>query len=227
VAERVRVLCAADPVPRAAALLARAVAAVDRRRGRARLAVPGGSAVAALGPARRALASAWSRACLTWVDERCVPAADAASNRGAAYRCGALDPAQPPACELPLFLDGETAAQAVARVEGALAGPFQGALDVLLLGLGEDGHIASLFEGWSAPAGARVARVTNSPKPPRRRITLTPAILASAARAILLAAGPGKRAALERVVAGDPALPTRALRGLIIVTDQRLAKCAP
>ena len=90
VVEAPRLVCADDPIDEAGALLADAVEVVDRSRGATRLAIPGGSALAALGAARRRLGDAWSRVLLTWVDERCVALAHEESNRGAAYRAGFL-----------------------------------------------------------------------------------------------------------------------------------------
>ena len=104
-------------------------------------------------------------------------------------------------------------------MESALTEIFDGAVDVLLLGMGEDGHVASLFPGWSAPPGARVAFVAASPKPPPRRVTLTRSMLVNARCAILVATGEAKRSALDRLLAGDPALPAQGLPGLTVVTD--------
>jgi len=216
---------AEDPGAAVAERLARALERIDAQRGPARLAVAGGSAAAALGALRRGLrAGVWGRLRLTWVDERCVPFADAESNRGAAYRAGHLDPADPPGLELPLFLDGEQPAAAAARVAAALAGPFQGGLDALLLGLGEDGHIASLFPGrpFRRPGDPLAFAVLDSPKPPACRITLSLALLATASYPVLLASGAGKRTALERLAQGDPALPGSALEALTVVTDQEV-----
>jgi 6-phosphogluconolactonase len=212
---------APDPAAAAAALLTHRLEQVDAQRGCARLAVAGGSAMAALGQVRRGLApGVWGRVRLTWVDERCCPFADPESNRGGAYRDGHLDPGNPPALELPLYLDGETPQGAGSRVASALAGPFQGGLDLLLLGMGEDGHIASLFPGqpWRGGGGEPAFAVLASPKPPPRRITLALDFLA-AAEGILLAAGEGKRSALERLLRRDPALPGSALPDLTVVTD--------
>jgi 6-phosphogluconolactonase len=214
-----RVVRSRDPVRSAGDLVAAALARADERRGAARLAIPGGSALAALSEARAALGPAWSRVRLTWVDERCVAFADPDSNRGAAYRTGALRAEHAPADELPLFLDGELPAAAVARVEAALDRRLGGALDVLLLGMGEDGHVASLFPGGSWFADRRVAHVRASPKPPPERITLTLSVLSTAREAILLASGESKRSALRRLVSGDPSLPATHLRGLTIVTE--------
>ena len=217
--EAPRLVCADDPVDAAGTLLADAVWTVDRARGATRLAIPGGSALAALGAAQRRIRDAWSRVLLTWVDERCVAFAHGESNRGAAYRAGFLGAQRAPARELPLFLDGERGEEAAARVEFGLTEIFDGAVDVLLLGMGEDGHVASLFAGWSAPPGARVAFVASSPKPPPQRVTLTRSMLVTARCAILVAAGEAKRAALNRLLAGDPTLPVQGLPGLTVVTD--------
>jgi len=211
-----------NPVASAAGLLIPFLGWIDRRRGHARLAVAGGSAAPVLGALRSGLArEVWQRLLLTWVDERCVPFADPQSNRGAAYRDGLLDPGDPPGLELPLYLDGETPPEACARVAAQLGGAFQDGLDALLLGMGEDGHIASLFPGrpFGRIRNPPVFPVPDSPKPPRRRITLALSLLARAECAVLVASGAAKRAALERLAAGDPALPASALRGLTVVSD--------
>lgn len=213
--EGVGVICCDDPAIAASELLFEAIARVPDA---PRLAIPGGSAVAALGPVRERLGRAWKRVRLTWVDERCVPLADAESNRGFAYRAGVLDADDPPVLELPLFRDGETGAQAVARVESALDREFDGALDVLLLGMGEDGHVASLFPGRQ-PEGRRAVYVTASPKPPPERITLTRSFLGTARETVLLATGESKRNALSRLLSGDTGLPAHGLPRLTVVTD--------
>ncbi len=205
----------------AAELLAEAVELVDRRRGRARVAIPGGSALQAVAPLRACIPEAWTRVCLTWTDERCVPVANPLSNRGSAYKSGALSHAAPCACELPLWLDRDTPAAAVSNTEAALRTQLAGALDVVLLGMGEDGHVASLFPGHGAlAASGLVCFVPDSPKPPPERITLTLPILQSATCIVLLAAGEAKRKALERLVAGEPDMPATRLPSMILVTDQ-------
>jgi 6-phosphogluconolactonase len=209
-----RLLRADSPIQEAAGLLREALAGLERPR----LAVSGGSAVAALALARKALGVHWGQVRLTWADERRVPFGDPASNRGEAYRLGCLDPLDPPALELPLYLDGETPVEACRRVEAGLDADFGGGLDLLLLGLGEDGHSASLFPGRPWP-GARVHAVDASPKPPSGRMTLGLALLASAPAAVMLALGEAKAPALRRLLAGDPSLPASALGRLTVVTD--------
>lgn len=199
----------AEPRAAASALLAEALAAFPAPR----LALAGGSAVAALD---RLHIPAWDHLRLTWVDERVVPFDHPDSNRGAAWRAGLL---APPGLELPLVRDGETPEAAAARTCAALRTAFGNGLDVLLLGMGEDGHIASLFPGqaWGGPNPVRI--VLHSPKPPSLRLSLSLPFLQTARRAILLATGEGKREALQRLRDGDPALPAAHLSDLDVVTD--------
>ena len=213
------VLRAKNAVEAAAELLAARVLQAIEVHGFARLAIPGGSAVDVVAPARVRLGGGWKRVSLTWVDERCVPFDSVGSNRGTAYRHGALDRASPPENELPLFVDGETGEGAVARVEAELDSRFAGRIDVVLLGMGKDGHVASLFPGWRSPPGARVAHVTRSPKPPAERVTLTRTLLDRADTTLLFVTGEHKRRALEHLLAGDTRLPAHGLPGLMIVTD--------
>ena len=217
----IKLLRSREPFREAGRRLARQMWLCHEQQGAVRLAIPGGSVLAALAAARKFLdAELWARTQLTWVDERRVPLEHPDSNRGEAYRQHILDPGDPPGAELPLFLEGEDPAQACRRVEAALEKDFDGGLDVLLLGMGEDGHIASLFPGcpW-APPPARVELVEHSPKPPSERLSLTQSFLASAPDAVLVVTGESKREALRRLLAGDPLLPASALPRLVVVTD--------
>lgn len=206
-----------DPLARAGALLADAIATVCAQRGFIRLAIPGGSALGAVRAARPLVRdSIWARLRLTWVDERCVALDDARSNRGRAYREDVVRPAEIEN-EIPLYRDGETPAAAVARVEQAIDAELGGSLDVALLGMGEDGHIASLFPGRTHTG--RVAHVRAAATPPEDRITLTRTFLDTARTKVLVAFGESKRTALERLVRGDPALPAVGLSNLHVITD--------
>ena len=208
-----------DAIAAAAQLVADALERITDSQGRVRLAIPGGSAAASAVQAAELLCARgfdFGRLCLTWVDERCVPASAPDSNRGAVH----FEPA--PGVELPLYLDGERPAAAVGRVENELTTTFDGALDVVLLGMGGDGHIASLFAGHPPRTGL-AAHVDASPKPPADRITLTRAMLATAQHTYLVAVGEEKRAALTRLMAGDASLPATGLPGLVVCTDLELA----
>jgi 6-phosphogluconolactonase len=219
-----QVLTSRQPVAEAARRVASAVAEADAAVGSARWAIPGGSALAAVGRARRELEPAvWSRVRLTWVDERCVAPDHPASNVGAAYRQGSLERSVPPAEELPLLLAGESPDEARSRVEAGLRERFGGGLDVVLLGLGEDGHVASLFPGHPVlQATGLVEIVRDSPKPPPARLTLTLPLLKAARATVILALGEAKRGALLRLLRGDPGVPAAALPNLTIVTDLKL-----
>ena len=218
-----RVSSGADAVERAALAVAAALQEAVRETGHARLAVPGGSAAAAVGIVRARFEEIWSTVHLTWVDERCVPQDDEDSNRGSAYRAGILDPGMPPALEIPLWLDGEQPDAACDRFRQAWQRDLASALDVVLLGMGEDGHVASLFPGRPWPQGV-VGLVNDSPKPPPKRMTLTRAALATARCTVLLATGAAKRDALLRLVGGGEDCPARGLPGLMLVTDQDLGE---
>jgi 6-phosphogluconolactonase len=212
---------AADPALAAAQRLAQAIAQIDARRGACRLAIPGGSALQVLRHVQGFLPTGtWSRVHLTWVDERCVPLADPASNRGALHRMKL----PPPGLELPLWTDEDgNANAALERFERGFSRGFAGGLDVALLGLGEDGHVASLFPAHPAlqATGAAVF-VPDSPKPPPLRMSLTLAVLRATPLAIMLVTGEGKRAALLRVIQREAGLPTSSLPHLRITTDIEL-----
>lgn len=85
----------------------------------------------------------------------------------------------------------------------AYEGVLPEALDVLVLGLGEDGHTASLFPGSSAlfEEARRVLPVVG-PKPPPNRLTITPPVLKAARAVVVLAAGGGKAQAVARALEG-------------------------
>ena len=221
-ASEAKLVCTPRPLEVAAGLI---VDALQRLGPGARLGIPGGSALGALHLVREALApELWSALRLTWIDERLVPMSDAASNRGDAFRGGALSKEQPVKFLLPLVLDGESAPAAVERASKQFAGDFGDQLDVVLLGLGEDGHIASLFPGHAALATrAHVVSLADSPKPPTSRLTLTLPVLARAGvERIIVAMGTGKRDALQRLMAGDETIPAARLGKVTVVTDQQL-----
>lgn len=133
-------------------------------------------------------------------DERCLPADDDDRNSRTADLVW-LNQVPIPRQQvhpIPAELGAEAAADAyVPIVADAL--PF----DLVLLGIGEDGHTASLFPGRDIPSGPLVIPVHDAPKPPPDRVSLTPAALCRSDRILLLITGSSKRDALARWEAGE------------------------
>ena len=140
----------------------------------------------------------WGRVSVFFSDERCVPPDHADSNYGAAV--GALLRYVDPGAVHRIA--GELGAEAAA----ALYAPDVAAapLDLVLLGIGPDGHTASLFPGNAAlRADGYVAAVHDAPKPPPDRVTLTLRTLREAKRVVVLASGGEKAGAVGRARAGE------------------------
>jgi 6-phosphogluconolactonase len=101
------------------------------------------------------------------------------------------------------------------------------ALDILILGIGEDGHTLSLFPGAASvhEQERRVIAVVG-PKPPPERLTLTPSALAAARQVVMLASGAGKAEPVKRAIEGvwEPsATPAQLARSAIWIVDKPAA----
>jgi 6-phosphogluconolactonase len=163
----------------------------------------------------------WAALSVIWVDERFVPFDHPDSNY-LMVRQTMLDHAPIPAEQIyPMstsYPDAQQAALAYDRQLRALLEAHAGEIDIAVLGMGPDGHTASLFPGYpalDAPADQLVIAVENSPKPPPIRISLTPAALNRAAAAIFLVAGADKAAKVRAALRGpyDPrATPAQVVR---------------
>jgi 6-phosphogluconolactonase len=150
-----------------------------------------------------------------WADERCVPPGDAESNYLLAKETllGPLGIGAEKVHRLKGELPpDEAVAEASATIQRIA--PKNGAglpvLDLIFLGMGEDGHVASLMPNLPASAvrcQAPYLRVADSPKPPPDRISLSYAAIAAAKQVWLLAAGAGKAKALRRSLGPDAATP--------------------
>ncbi len=185
--------------------IADAIEADLRERGRCALALSGGTTPRPVYErlARAPLASriAWRSVTVYFGDERAVPPADPRSNFAMA-RAALLDRVDLPAAQIHRMEaergDRDAAARDYERI-------LPERLDLLLLGMGADGHTASLFPGSPllAERGRRVAPATG-PTPPRERLTITPPVIAQARRVVVLVGGAEKAATVARALGSPP-----------------------
>jgi 6-phosphogluconolactonase len=157
----------------------------------------------------------WTGVHLWLGDERCVPEDDAESNTRM-VRESLLDRLR--ANEAPHLhhVRGDLQPEDGAWLYGCDIVRAMGerpVFDLILLGMGPDGHTASLFPGHpeTSSEAAPVIAVRNSPKPPPERITLTLPVLRRARFTLLMATGADKADALAKVRAGDTAVPAARL----------------
>jgi 6-phosphogluconolactonase len=146
----------------------------------------------------------WQSVFVYWSDERQVPLDDPASNYAMA-KTALLDHVPiPPEQVFPLVGDPTPALRRIPADDRG-----RPRFDIIHLGLGEDGHTASLFPGSAAleETQALVARVHNAPKPPPERLTLTLPVINAARAVLVMVQGASKKDALARVLARDTALP--------------------
>ena len=155
----------------------------------------------------------WSRVIVIWGDERCVPPDDAASNYRMA-RETLLDRVPVQAAHVRRIRGEYSPAGAAANYNAVLhelldpengvpAGGLPPSMDLVLLGLGEDGPTASLFPNEITVHNAiEWAAAATAPTVPTNRVTLTPIILNAAANVLFLVSGNAKAAMLHRVIEG-------------------------
>jgi len=191
---------------RAAERIADILREAARARGRACLAVAGGTTPRAVHEALALLPNIpWDRVHVFFGDERCVSPEHPDSNYRMAKE-SLFDRVPIPATQIhrPRMELGDH--DAAARAYEAL---LPAALDLVVLGIGEDGHTASLFPG-SSSLNERQRRCIPviGPKPPPERLTLTPPALESARALVMLAVGAGKAEPVARALEG-PWDPTR------------------
>lgn len=187
----------------------------------------GATALVFLGALKQAQVD-WRRVTLYWADERAVPFDHADSNFAVARRL-LLDPlgARAPRAR-PMPVDGAHLGAAALDYDQTLAVELPGgALDLALLGAGEDGHICSLFPGHRAllTDDLRVVAVEDAPKPPSRRLSLTLRYLLQTREIWLVAIGPRKldalNAALARTRRATPLdLLVQQAKHVVVFTDQ-------
>lgn len=164
----------------------------------------------------------WGRVHVWWSDERFVPAGDPQRNDTMA-KDALFDRVDLPVANLhPMptsdqFEDIERAAQAYADELAAFGDPCP-AFCVSILGMGEDGHVASLFPEHAGLHETRPAfPVTDSPKPPPRRISMSFDVINASESVIIIASGAGKADAVGLFV-NDPgplAVPAAGVHGRV------------
>jgi 6-phosphogluconolactonase len=220
----------------AEAAAARAAEEVDRligaaldARGVAHVALAGGTSPRRCHELLAERRSAWAGVHLWASDERCVPPGDPEANWTMVVE-SLVDRISIDASQLhrpPGELGPDAGAEAYERELRAVVGEDP-VLDVVMCGLGEDGHTLSLFPGHPEveERSRLVVGVRDSPKPPPERISFTLPLVHAAAGTILLTAGASKAEALATVLEGpDPRVPASLLRGgrLQVIADDAAA----
>lgn len=213
----------AELVSEASGWLAREIGAAVGERGQVSIALAGGSTPQPIHARLAALDLPWEQVTIYFGDERCVAADDPESNFGQAERSlfGQLGSVRPEVRRM----EGEDPDRlgAARRYDESLPD----ALDILILGIGDDGHTASLFPGAAAldEKQRRVLPVTG-PKPPHERLTITPPVVEAARRILMIGAGPTKAKAIQRALEGSESIretPARIARRGTWILDRAAA----
>jgi 6-phosphogluconolactonase len=249
---RLTTLVDAEAVARRAALqIARSLDSARRARGVAHLALSGGTTPARTYELLASELTDWAGVEVWFADERCVGPEDEQSNYRLARETllsaagvpdervhrmeGELGPEEGAeryarALRERIAAESDDAARAGGEIGETDAMP---ALDVIVLGIGPDGHVASLFPGaptLDADARAACLGVHDSPKPPPERITLSLQVLRAARSCVLLATSAGKADAVSAML-GEPSrhVPASLLqRGrLSVIVDDAAAPPPP
>lgn len=195
---------------RFAALFEAAARVSVAERGRFACAIPGGSVAWAFLPRLRGTLVDWSKLQVFFGDERAVPPEHPDSNLALARRLWLdhvpIDPAHVHALYAPGCAIEEARTEAERDLVAVLGDPPR--LDLALLGMGPDAHVASLFPGHQALADPGwVVALRDAPKPPPERLSLGLATLAHAREIVVAAFGAEKAAAVRDALAAGSALP--------------------
>jgi len=227
----------ASVAARASALIVRALSSARDQRGHAHIALSGGTTPGLTYELLALQEMDWEGVHVWFADERCVGPGHEDSN----YRLASetlLGPAGLAAAQVHR-MQGELGPQRgselyTAELQGVLGSPSLPVLDLIVLGIGPDGHVASLFPG--APA-LRISGppacigISDSPKPPPQRLTLSLPVLRAARGCLLIATGASKADAVSAMLAEPsehvPASLLRRERLSVIVDDMALPGGAP
>ncbi|EFJ45032.1 hypothetical protein VOLCADRAFT_82562 [Volvox carteri f. nagariensis] len=208
-------------------LVVEAAQAAVKAKGAFTLVLSGGSLPALLGPLASAKGIDWSKTHIFFVDERNVPHTCPDSTFKAVQEA-LLSQVPIPASQVYAIAEGLPVEQAATQYEGRLISIPASALprsadggfpvfDLILLGVGPDGHVASLFPNRPETAATQgwVLPVKDSPKPPPERITMTMPVINAAKEVAVVALGESKREIVQRVLevqALPGALPAQLVR---------------
>lgn len=221
-----------DPAARVAAIVSEAAAKAISAHGAFSIAIAGGSLVKMLGAMADMPGVQWDKWHVAWVDERCVPHDHPDSNYGGAREAW-LSKVPIPSSQVHAIdqslCTAEAKAKGGAAMAAAAADDYQRrlqalprevlprsadgslpAFDLLLLGFGPDGHICSLFPGHPLledTSGNWVLPISDSPKPPPERITLSMAAVHTAVQIVLVGTGDGKKEILKSALTPGSKLP--------------------
>lgn len=235
-------LLASATAARTLTRLADAIAA----EGHAHLVLTGGGigtkVLAAIAAASARDAVDWRRVDFWWGDERFAATGDPERNetgaRAALLDTLDVDPARVHAVPGPDGPDGDDPEAAAARYAAELSsaagtGAPVPVFDILMLGIGPEGHVASIFpESPAAHATGSVVAVRNSPKPPPTRISLTFSAIQAAREVWVLASGAEKAEAVAEALSGvsQDKLPAAGARGVdrtLFLIDEAAASEVP
>ena len=227
---------AAHVAREASARIARVIREAIEAKGSASIALSGGNTPRAAYTLLAKEPIDWSNVAVFWVDERAVAATDERSNYHWAKET-LLDPAKIPAGQIHRMRGDAPDLDASAReYEAAIRTHVKSkaggapSFDLLVMGIGDDGHTASLFPGETAVHETTRLVLSVPAKGDREaRLTMTPPLIEAAANVIVLAVGKGKNGPLERAwrvngpVDETPARIIRDVRGTIAWIIDRAA----
>lgn len=145
----------------------------------------------------------WNKISIFWVDERMVPAGSDESNYGNALRIFQQNPAFPVSALHPILSDGSRPSDLADCYSSALIAQQAEAMDLILLGIGEDGHTASIFPGQDELLTCdKLVAASVNPHTKQDRVTLTGKSLLAANKLIFIATGANKRLMIQQIT--DP-----------------------
>ncbi|NP_001091839.1 6-phosphogluconolactonase [Bombyx mori] len=171
----------------------------------------GGSVVKYLCEGLPQVETDWSKWTLAFCDERVVPE-DSSDSTFGIYKKDLIPKTELKESQFITIKQGATAQETAKDYIEKLRKVFGGddfKFDLLLLGMGPDGHTCSLFPGhkWLEETEDKVAAITDSPKPPPERITLTYPVINGARNCILAISGAGKSERAKRILKDKEDLP--------------------